>query len=157
MSPSGIPRTFWDSVSVAVLAFTVILCYAAIRATSISIRYKDAQIDLLRVDEQKEKLAESVEAVKASTDVVTAAAEQVESERESLASQKRELNDAIQEIERKAPSAITPELRGELQRVTAVEPQPDKPIVDRRQLDEVRRRLDSTERFLLRDGAPTER
>jgi hypothetical protein len=61
------------------------------------------------------------------------------------------LSETIQEIERESPSAITPELRGELQRVTRVEPRPEKPVVDRSRLDEVRARLDSAERYLSQE------
>jgi len=48
MEASQIPRTFWHTLSVAILASTVVLLYIALRSTNISIEIANTKINLNR-------------------------------------------------------------------------------------------------------------
>lgn len=65
METSQIPKTFWYTLSISILASTVVLLYIALRSTNISIEIANTKIVLNRaiseLEEQHEALIEAKE------------------------------------------------------------------------------------------------
>ena len=117
MDTSNIPKTFWHSLSVAVLACTAMLLVIAYRSTDVSIRIANAKIDLKRGVAEVERLNKDLEA-----------------ENERLKAAQDRLEQKYQEIERtlKRPGTVRPE---DLPKLDPREFEFKRPMIERARFD----------------------
>jgi malate synthase len=83
MQTSQIPKTFWHTVSVSLLAATVVLLYIALRSTSISIEIANAKINLNTAISETEQLNQEL---REQNEALLAAKEELQRKYEELMS-----------------------------------------------------------------------
>jgi Asp-tRNA(Asn)/Glu-tRNA(Gln) amidotransferase C subunit len=145
MEVNNIPGTFWNSLSVCMLAATFGLLFIAIRSGSVSIKVANAEIQMEKVastTEQLSSVAQSVEELQS----------ELETKRQSLASAADDLSAAYKGLGSAANSKSAPltAIETEKLRASLIKPLPSRAelTIAPERIQSVKRQLESIQKTL---------